>query len=70
MLLVGGTAWASDFCKGYQAGYKRGWCSGQSYGCIPPIPPICPIPNIGESTYQDGYDRGFGDGKEARDRQR
>jgi hypothetical protein len=54
------------FCRGYQAGYKRGYCSNHGRNmCIPPIPPICPIPRIGESSFQDGYDRGFADGAAA-----
>lgn len=63
-LLVSTPALADDgFCRGYQAGYKRGYC--QNHGgkmCIPPIPPICPIPDVGQSGYQDGYDRGFEEG--------
>lgn len=58
-------AYASAFCDGFAAGYKAGYCY-QQYGCIPPIPPICPIPNIGESTFQDGYNRGFLAGQAAR----
>lgn len=53
----------TPYCKGYAAGYSRGYC--RNHGgqlCIPPITPICPIPMLGESTYQDGYDRGYGDG--------
>jgi hypothetical protein len=51
------------FCRGYEAGYKRGYCSNHGgQMCIPPIPPICPIPNVGENSFQDGYDRGFQDG--------
>jgi hypothetical protein len=46
------------FCDGWNDGYKQGWCYGQ-YGCIPPIPPLCPLPRIGEDTYKDGYNRGF-----------
>lgn len=56
---------ASDFCDGYQAGYKEGYCY-QKFACIPPIPPLCPIPRIGEDTYQDGYNRSFIAGLNAR----
>lgn len=49
---------ATGFCEGWSDGYKAGYCY-QQYGCIPPIVPICPIPNIGEDSYQDGYNRGF-----------
>lgn len=55
----------TPFCSGYEAGYARGWCSGQ-YGCMAPLPPMCPMPNMGEDGYQDGYDRGFTDGRNAR----
>lgn len=51
----------SLFDKGYQDGYKEGYCYLITYGCISPIPPIPPIPNINESSksYKDGYNRGF-----------
>lgn len=51
-------ALANSFCDGYEEGFKAGKCDGNQF-CIPPIPPICPIPGIGESTFQDGYNRGF-----------
>lgn len=55
----------SEFNKGYKKGYKKGYCY-DIVGCFEPIPPIPPIPNINESStsYDDGYDRGFTDGKE------
>ncbi|AGC77132.1 hypothetical protein LX97_01872 [Nonlabens dokdonensis] len=54
----------SSFSNGYQTGYKKGHCY-QIYGCIAPIPPISPLPTINESSnsYEDGYQRGFLDGK-------
>jgi len=56
------TAWAySSFCRGYENGYKEGYCY-QNFSCITPITPICPIPYIGEDGYSDGYNRGFMDG--------
>lgn len=64
-LVLAAPAVASAFCDGYQAGYKAGACY-QKYGCIPPIPPICPIARVGESSFQDGYNRGFADGLRAR----
>lgn len=51
-------AFGNAFCDGYKAGYQSGYCYGE-YSCIKPIPPICPIPRIGEKSYQDGYNRGF-----------
>lgn len=56
----------NDFNNGYKEGYKSGYCYEQGSDCIPPIPPIPPIPRIGESTYTDGYNRGFSDGKSVR----
>lgn len=51
----------TPFCSGYNAGYKQGYCYGKHY-CLAPIVPICPIPDIGYSTFNDGYNRGFVDG--------
>lgn len=50
----------SNYSRGFQAGYKEGYCHND-FGCISPIPPVTPIPLIGESndSYQDGYNRGF-----------
>ena len=48
-----------EFCNGWNDGFKEGYCYGKGYGCISPIPPICPIPRAGENTYRDGYNRGF-----------
>lgn len=54
-------AYANSFCSGYYAGYKAGYCYRETY-CVSPIPPLCPLPNLGENSYSDGYDRGFLDG--------
>ncbi|MFH1771358.1 MAG: hypothetical protein ABH872_00905 [Candidatus Omnitrophota bacterium] len=59
----------NGFCTGYQDGYAAGWCYQDNF-CIEPIPPICPIPKIGENGYQDGYNRGFLDGLRARSKRR
>ena len=64
LLFVCGVAFASDFCDGYQEGYKEGYCYGKN-ACIEPLAPLCPLPNVGDSTYQDGYNRGFVDGRRA-----
>lgn len=50
----------SNFSKGFDAGYKKGYCQDQG-SCISPIPPVSPIPSFNESmsSYQDGYNRGF-----------
>lgn len=50
----------NDYERGFKNGYKEGYCYND-YGCISPIPPITPLPLVGESynDYQDGYNRGF-----------
>ena len=55
----------SDYSRGFQNGYKVGFCYND-FGCIPPIPPLTPLPRIRESrdSYQDGYNRGFKQGLE------
>lgn len=56
----------TQYSKGYEQGYKEGFCYNE-FGCIPPIAPIAPISKIGENTnsYKDGYQRGFVDGMSA-----
>lgn len=55
----------NDYSIGFRVGYKEGYCYND-FGCIAPIPPIAPIPLIGErfDNYQDGYNRGFKKGLE------
>lgn len=56
----------SEFSKGFKEGYKAGYCY-QKTGCTAPMTPIAPTPTYPEksSSYQDGYNRGFTDGKSA-----
>ena len=65
LLLSLSTFGQSDYSRGFQNDYKVGYCYNDD-GCIPPIPPITPMPRIGESqdNYQDGYNRGFKRGLE------
>lgn len=51
----------SNFNNGFNDGYKKGYCQDKGIGCLPPLPPLAPIPEIGENSnsYQDGYNRGF-----------
>jgi len=58
LVFLATAASADGFCPGFEAGYKAGYCY-QQFGCLPPIPPICPIPMIGERGYQAGYNRGL-----------
>jgi len=56
----------SDFCDGFEKGYKAGWCY-QIVGCIDPIIPVCPVPNVNENSEQDGYNKGFVQGRADRE---
>lgn len=51
----------TKFSQGFKDGYEKGYCQDRGMSCIPPIPPISPIPQVGENldSYQDGYNRGF-----------
>jgi len=61
----------ANFSKGYEVGFVEGYCyqskQNGNIGCIEPIIPISPLSDISrgesESNYQDGYHRGFEDGK-------
>jgi len=61
----------TEFVKGFNAGYKEGYCHDRGIGCIPPIPPIAPLPTVYENqnSYVDGYNRGFKMGLEERKKQ-
>ena len=54
------------YCEGFEEGYEAGYCY-EVYGCIAPVPPVCPIPEPGFGTYKDGYNRGFKTGLKDRD---
>lgn len=57
-----GQAWprtGHDYCDGWNTGYEVGACYQRSVGCVPPVPPLCPLPEMGADSYQDGYNRGF-----------
>lgn len=69
LLFASNTLFAqTNYTNGFNTGYKKGYCQDQGVGCIEPIPPISPIPKIGESSdsYTDGYNRGFQMGLSAR----
>lgn len=52
----------NNYCNGFEDGYEAGACY-QIPNCIPPLPPLCPLPTINEeNTYQGGFERGFAEG--------
>jgi hypothetical protein len=48
----------SDYCDGWESGYKAGWCGEAGY-CVEPVVPVCPVPHVGHDSYADGYRRGL-----------
>lgn len=49
----------SEYNKGWNKGYKAGWCH-EIPNCIEPIPPIAPVPKTEcPRGYKCGYNRGF-----------
>jgi len=62
VLLLGLTSssYNDAYCEGFYNGFKNGYCyKSNTYSCMPPPPPMCPIPRIGEDSYTHGYNRGF-----------
>jgi hypothetical protein len=64
----------TNFDKGYLEGYKKGYCyssnANSSWYCNPPVfIPSAPFPKYPEKSesYNDGYNRGFDDGRGKRD---
>ena len=56
-----------DYNNGYSKGFAEGYCF-EDYGCISPIAPVAPVSSPGFDSYQDGYNRGFSDGRSAKER--
>ena len=66
LLLTASMAFSTnrDYCDGWDDGYKAGYCYDVEQEqpnpfCLEPIPPLCPLPGLNESTYEHGYNRGF-----------
>lgn len=58
-LLLFSIASANQFCKGWDDGFKAGYCY-QKYSCLDPLVPLCPLQTLrDEEGYQGGYNRGF-----------
>ena len=64
VFLLSTSAIADDFCDGWFDGYVAGFCQGV-FQCPEPMVPMCPMPEIGEDSYQDGFARGFIAGHES-----
>jgi hypothetical protein len=48
----------NDFCRGWEAGYKNGFCEGKIH-CILAVIPMCPLPQLFQDDYMSGYHRGY-----------
>ena len=59
-LLISTTCFSqTDWQRGYESGYKEGYCYGK-FGCISPYPPpSMPALLENSNSYQDGYNNGF-----------
>lgn len=47
------------YCDGWEDGYCEGWKDVKGELAICPVTPVCPIPEVDKTRYQDGYNRGF-----------
>ena len=56
---------SGTYTQGWEDGYCAGWKDIKGNLAICPIAPIAPLPKINQSTYQDGYNRGFLAGRNA-----
>lgn len=54
---------SDDFCDGWEEGYDEGWRDVKGEYTVSPVAPVCPVPDINESTFRDGYNRGFKRGR-------
>lgn len=55
----------NEYRKGYNDGFKTGWCDGKKQPiniCIAPIAPIPPVPSVGRDNYQGGFADGYKNG--------
>ena len=68
LLLLAGNALATEFCDGFEAGYKTGYKQARNSGYDPYVPycPYQPYKRVGdpESDFEQGYTVGFKKGTE------
>jgi hypothetical protein len=57
------TTVSSDYCDGWDEGYCEGWKDVKGSLAICPVTPVCPVAQVGRSSYRDGYNRGFKSGR-------
>lgn len=59
LIFLSFTSIQDPYCDGWEEGYCEGWQSIKGQLAMCPIAPICPIPEVLENEYNDGYNRGF-----------
>ena len=64
VLIISLYLFISSFCEGWEDGYGDGYCYQQEFCNPPAFTPNCPWPKPTETTYKDGYGRGFIKGRE------
>jgi len=47
------------YCAGFKLGYCEGWKEVHGQFVVCPVAPVCPVPEINETEYKHGYNRGF-----------
>ena len=67
LLLLTSSKIDDDFCDGWEEGYCEGWKDVKGQLSLCPITPICPIADIGCTTYKCGYNKGFKAGRKKAD---
>lgn len=60
----------TTYCKGFEQGFRDGYCYDVEMErpdplCPPPVTPVCPVPKPFADTFKDGYQIGFLRGIEA-----
>jgi hypothetical protein len=57
------TTLQEDYCEGWELGYCQGWEDVKGEFSFCPIVPMCPMSEIFQTEYLDGYNRGFKKGR-------
>ena len=59
LIFLSFTSIQDPYCDGWEEGYCEGWQSIKGQLAMCPMTPICPITEVLEHEYNDGYNRGF-----------